>query len=82
MGVAWALLLGGLFLVCLASPFSQAIMLRHGSAFVDLGLSFDGANGAAALTHTLGLMAFAAGLVERLITGLRYGRRTAEDERP
>lgn len=74
IGFMWALLIGGVLLVCFASSLGQWFVPKHQYAPGNFQWSPDDAREIAFVIRILGVMAFAAGLVERLVVSIRYDR--------
>jgi hypothetical protein len=69
----WLLLSVGVGLVCFAIPLGQVLVPKE-YAGTSVGWSPDDVREIALVLRILGVMAFAAGLVERLILSMKYDR--------
>ena len=69
----WLLLCGGLILVCFANPLGQLLVPKE-YAGTSVGWNPDDVREIAFVLRILGVMVFAAGLVERLILSMKYDR--------
>jgi len=74
--IMWLLLVGGIFLVCFASLLGQGLVPKHGYAPGNFEWSPDDGREIAVVVRLLGLIAFAAGLVERIVISIRHDRAT------
>ena len=80
MQIMWLLLIGGVFLVCFASLLGQGLVPRHEYAPGNYEWNTDDGREIAVVVRLLGVMAFAAGLVERLVITIRHGREAGGND--
>ena len=63
----WLLLTAGVLMVCFAGPIGEGLVPKQQYAPNSYQWSTDGVRDIASVVRSLGFMAFAAGLVERLV---------------